>query len=247
MGDAEIGARIRARRKALGLTLTQLQERSGIGNGNLSKIENGKQSLTNKTMQALATALEVPLAELFSDVSTYDTKGYDFGHNSASAAQIHRMVSAFAKLSDIPKEESVAIGVVEVHPDPARGGVISRINERTCHLFHGGSISQLDSKPSQLGYVTVTDDTMAERIQPGDQVVIDLGDTTIPPAGGVFACVIDDENIVLRRIAPYAGGGISIMCDNRRYERLTMHLSARQASAVTIIGRAKHLQGNAGF
>src|SRR5215813_12942946 len=47
------GNTIREHRQSRGWTLTALQERSGINNGNLSKIENGLQSLSNKTMESL--------------------------------------------------------------------------------------------------------------------------------------------------------------------------------------------------
>lgn len=63
---ATLGQRIRHFRGQRGLTLDQLGERIGLAGSQLSLIENGKREPKLSTLDALAAALEVELAELLS-------------------------------------------------------------------------------------------------------------------------------------------------------------------------------------
>lgn len=59
-----IGARIRARRQALGLTLGHLSEASGLSTGALSQIERGLVSPTVRTLYTIAEVLSMSPAQL---------------------------------------------------------------------------------------------------------------------------------------------------------------------------------------
>ena len=61
-----IGARIRDLRQALHLSVAHLANAAAISSGMLSKIENGQISPSLTTLQALSTALNVPITNLFS-------------------------------------------------------------------------------------------------------------------------------------------------------------------------------------
>ncbi len=69
--EAAIGAEIRRTRTSLALTLTDLARGAGISTGMLSKIESGQTSPSLATLEALAAALNVPIATFF---AAYDTK-----------------------------------------------------------------------------------------------------------------------------------------------------------------------------
>ncbi len=69
--EAAIGAEIRATRQALEVTLADLARAASISTGMLSKIETGQASPSLATLQALATALNVPIATFF---ARYDEK-----------------------------------------------------------------------------------------------------------------------------------------------------------------------------
>ena len=56
-----VGERVRKRRKELGMTLRELGKRAGVSAGFLSRLENGQISPSLDTLQAIATALEVPM------------------------------------------------------------------------------------------------------------------------------------------------------------------------------------------
>ncbi len=60
-----IAHHVRSRRQEVGLSVTQLAERSSISKGMLSKIENAHASPSLSTLEKLATALDMPFTALF--------------------------------------------------------------------------------------------------------------------------------------------------------------------------------------
>ncbi len=60
-----LGNAIRERRKALGLTLAQMAQRTGVSLGYLSQIELGKNSASIETLYRISLGLGVKMAELF--------------------------------------------------------------------------------------------------------------------------------------------------------------------------------------
>jgi len=60
-----LGAAIRARRKALGLTLAQVAQRSEVSLGYLSQIELGKNSASIETLYKISLGLGIRLSDLF--------------------------------------------------------------------------------------------------------------------------------------------------------------------------------------
>ncbi|WP_342234833.1 helix-turn-helix domain-containing protein [Inquilinus sp. OTU3971] len=72
--EMAIGHEVRAYRKKLGITVTDLAAATGISLGMLSKIENGNISPSLTTLQSLSRALGVPLTAFF--------RGYEEPHNA---------------------------------------------------------------------------------------------------------------------------------------------------------------------
>jgi CheY-like chemotaxis protein len=66
----QLGAAIRERRKALGLTLAEMAKRSDVSLGYLSQIELGKNSASIETLYRIALGLRVRVADLFQSVNT---------------------------------------------------------------------------------------------------------------------------------------------------------------------------------
>ena len=62
-----IGQRLRARRVALGRTLADVAEQSGLSLPYVSNLERGRGNPTLDALQALARALDLPLASLVAD------------------------------------------------------------------------------------------------------------------------------------------------------------------------------------
>jgi len=65
-----LGAAIRERRKALGLTLAEMARRSNVSLGYLSQIELGKNSASIETLYRIAIGLRVRVADLFQTLQT---------------------------------------------------------------------------------------------------------------------------------------------------------------------------------
>ncbi len=63
--EQAIGRQVRRYRKQLGLTITEMCERTGLSAGMVSKIENGNTSPSLATLRSLSTALNVPVTSLF--------------------------------------------------------------------------------------------------------------------------------------------------------------------------------------
>jgi transcriptional regulator with XRE-family HTH domain len=63
--EVAIGLQVRALRKKLGMTVTELAGHAGLSSGMLSKIENGLTSPSLATIKALSIALNVPVTALF--------------------------------------------------------------------------------------------------------------------------------------------------------------------------------------
>lgn len=61
--ELAIGREVQARRKRLNITIAELADTTGLSVGMLSKIENGATSPSLTTLQALSTALGVPISD----------------------------------------------------------------------------------------------------------------------------------------------------------------------------------------
>jgi len=65
--DAVVGARIAARRRALGLSQTALGERVGVSCQQIQKYENGQNRISVSRLHALSLALALPVEAFFPD------------------------------------------------------------------------------------------------------------------------------------------------------------------------------------
>jgi len=248
----EIGDIIRAHRKSRGLTLVQLAELTGLDCGNLSKLENGKQNLTNDSIMSLAAAFQLTLPELFSlEENTQSPKNATISNKlqTLNISNNFRTVGSFRKLKDIPRGESVLVSGIKVVDSEAHDSNDHPKWERDDNVqfrFLGDLIRELpDSIPADLVASEIDDDTMTPRLFKSDRILIDTGDVKVPNTGGVFALISDNGPIEVRRLFPRAGNGLMIACDNGRYPPIS--LTEAEAKFVMIIGRVKITQSTAGL
>jgi transcriptional regulator with XRE-family HTH domain len=68
---AELGRRVRKRRKELGLTQEKLAEKAGMHRTYISKIENGRQNIASRNLMRLAAALDLDASDLIRDLGGY--------------------------------------------------------------------------------------------------------------------------------------------------------------------------------
>lgn len=84
---AEVGARLRRRRKALHLTLKEVAERTGLTEGYLSQVERDQANASVRTLQRLCEVLKLTVGDLFDQAGSAagpvlrfrDTHGMSFG------------------------------------------------------------------------------------------------------------------------------------------------------------------------
>jgi transcriptional regulator with XRE-family HTH domain len=86
-----VGAQVRAFRTALGMKLSDLAAAAGLSPGMLSKVENGQTSPSLATLQALAQALNMPLASFF---TKFDQKSHATFVKAGQGLTIERRGSA---------------------------------------------------------------------------------------------------------------------------------------------------------
>lgn len=130
-----IGKAIAYYREKLGLTGTQLADKSGVTQGAISQYENGKKNPTQETIEKLASALGVTPEELhrkaqaYPDVDTVCESRTGYNTRSSDMHFIRRNNHALVKLSP-----SVLLGArfrvyeltdeSEIKPRPRIGGVL---------------------------------------------------------------------------------------------------------------------------
>jgi transcriptional regulator with XRE-family HTH domain len=73
------GRTIRKKREALGLTLEEYAERTGLSPNYIGTVENGRRDPSLSTILALAKGLRVPPAELFGGVKELGPDGVEAG------------------------------------------------------------------------------------------------------------------------------------------------------------------------
>jgi transcriptional regulator with XRE-family HTH domain len=66
----ELGDALRARRRAQGLTLREVSASASVSLGYLSEIERGEKEASSELLASICTALDLPLSQVLSDVST---------------------------------------------------------------------------------------------------------------------------------------------------------------------------------
>ncbi|MFI5658272.1 helix-turn-helix domain-containing protein [Streptomyces sp. NPDC051684] len=87
---AEVGARLRRRRKALQLTLKEVAERTGLTEGYLSQVERDQANASVRTLQRLCEVLKLTVGDLFDQAGSAagpvlrfrDTHGMAFGEGA---------------------------------------------------------------------------------------------------------------------------------------------------------------------
>lgn len=67
MNDCPISLKVNRLRVLRGLTTTQLAERVGISQAQISRLENGKQGFRSATLSKIADALDVKIVYFFQD------------------------------------------------------------------------------------------------------------------------------------------------------------------------------------
>lgn len=206
-----IGNRIRELRLEKGMKISDLAEAVGIDGANVSRVETGKQkSFTEQSLSKYATALGVSVAELFTPSPNENTVCKSSSKNPAygEGDPVFRVelldVSASAGMGHIQGSDVV---------DVIRS--IEYNNERAAALFGGRT-------PDTVKVINVRGDSMADTIEPGDLIFVDISINEFD-GDGIYVFGFDDKIYVKRlQMIP---DKILVISDNPKYREWSVDKS----------------------
>lgn len=198
-----IGKRIRELRLAKGMKISDLADVVGIDGANISRLETGKQkSFTEQSLSKFAEALGVGVAELFTTAENRTTV-YEYSKNNSVV------------------QEGAAVFRVEILDISASAGggfiqgsdVIDVI--RSIEYNNERAIAMFGSRPPEtVKVINVRGDSMAETIEPGDLIFVDVSVTDFD-GDGIYVFGFDDKIYVKRlQMIP---DKILVISDNTKY------------------------------
>lgn len=197
-----IGNRIRELRTAKGLKIADLAEAVGVDGANISRVETGKQkSFTEQSLSKYAQALGVSVSDLFTPEGNKTTVCEYSGSNPHSGdGSVFRVeildVSASAGGGFIQGSDII---------DVIRS--IEYNNERALAMFGGRTADQVK-------VINVRGDSMAETIEPGDLLFVDISIHEFD-GDGIYVFGFDDKIYVKRlQMIP---DKLLVISDNPKY------------------------------
>lgn len=197
-----IGNRIRELRTAKGLKIADLAEAVGVDGANISRVETGKQkSFTEQSLSKYAEALGVSVAELF----TPDGNGTTVYKNSGTAP--HNGDDSVFRVEILDVSASAGGGFIQGSDviDVIRS--IEYNNERALSMFGGRAADQVK-------VINVRGDSMAETIDPGDLIFVDISVHEFD-GDGIYVFGFDDKVYVKRlQMIP---DQLLVISDNPKY------------------------------
>jgi transcriptional regulator with XRE-family HTH domain len=152
-----VGARIRTRRKELGLTLNELAERTGVSISMLSMLERGVAGASIGTLVAVASALHLQMHDLF---EVADESSQSPLIRREDQTEVVTGEGVLRRLLHHSRNDGVEVVMHEYEPGTASG-------DRPLH-HEGREFGVLLS-----GSLTVEVDGVSHRLRPGDAIAYD--------------------------------------------------------------------------
>jgi len=117
-----------------------------------------------------------------------------------------------------PRDGLVAVNRTAVRASAGPGAIVAEESGRPYFAFDERWLKTLTSSPSdKLSIIRVEGDSMAPTLNPGDDILVDLGDCDERLREGVYVLRID-EALVVKRIALHPiGGRVTVQSDNPAY------------------------------
>jgi transcriptional regulator with XRE-family HTH domain len=151
--DALLGERIRHRRRARNMSLKDLAESSGISIGLLSQIERGLSSPSLRVLAGLADALQLGLADLFSDSTTAFAQPEKIVVRAGERKQLTFWRTGISKelLTPHADESTLDIFIVMLEPGGTSGSQLySHEGEEAGTVLEGTIAINVDGKEYRL-------------------------------------------------------------------------------------------------
>jgi transcriptional regulator with XRE-family HTH domain len=109
--DLHVGALIRARRKALGISQSELADWLGLTFQQVQKYERGSNRVSSSKLYEIALKLDTPLASFFEGLEASDNTGSIAGGLTGFLNQrgAHELVAAFTAMSPALRRQLVSL------------------------------------------------------------------------------------------------------------------------------------------
>ncbi len=115
--DVHVGQRVRARRKMLGLSQTQLGKELGVTFQQVQKYERGTNRIGSSRLFRLSSALDVPVAYFFEGAETklpgYDASIKGLEKEAFERAETQELVEAYYRIAD-PRVRKKVLGLARL-------------------------------------------------------------------------------------------------------------------------------------
>ena len=122
-----------------------------------------------------------------------------------------------------PDAPATAAGLVSVKRHPVTvsagpGAVVTEELGKPYFAFDERWLKGLTSTPpARLSIVRVEGDSMAPTLNPGDEILVDLGDCGDPLRDGIYVIRVDDSVVVKRLALHPMGRRVTVQSDNPAY------------------------------
>ena len=146
---------------------------------------------------------------------------------------------------DLPEGEFVVVPRLNVRLSAGAGSeqVDIDLEQRQPTAFRAEWIRKHHLSPKRLACMRAKGDSMTDRIQDGDMLVVDTSQVDVVD-GRVYALWYEGGERV-KRLLRLPGGGLRIASDNQAYAPIDV--GATEAERVRIIGRVVHVAGEGGL
>lgn len=181
--DEEIGQRLKARRKKMNLTQAALGKMIGVTSTAVGNWEKAKNSIGGKLLTKAAEALET--SESYLMLRTDNPRPVDFGVLDDSTEYLGRPTNWDSE-TEIDSGQ-VPIPIYNDLELAAGSGANNQEQTNGRHIYFAKSTLRNHSvDPASAVCLKVRGNSLSPEINDGDQVMIDLSDTTVVD-GGIFA------------------------------------------------------------
>lgn len=216
MENSKVGKQIRAYRKAKKLTISDVENKAGLSEGNLSRIERGIQWVSEEKLNSIAEALGVKVADLFTEK-----------HESEAYIRMRDDLVASVEIvrEEVKKNPAnwltnvIEIPVLDVSGSMGSGyhlqdreEVVERMIVSAPWLRRNVNIST----PQNLALISAYGDSMECTFNDGDLLLVDRGVNDIR-IDAVYVLSLNDE-LYIKRLQRRPDGGVLMISDNKKYE-----------------------------
>lgn len=216
VGELQVaqGGRIRDLRKQKGMTIDDLAQRSGLHFNTVGRIERGVSEASLEQLYVIASALAIDPAEL------------NPFHRSPPK---HHTES-----TGLDDGDFVLVDLLDVRVSGGDGAINGSHENMGRFAFNRAWLARKGVKPKHAKIVRARGDSMADKINNGDILLVDTATKSLDQ-DGVYVIQLDGHDYVKVLQRDFSTGGIQILSYNTAYKPQV--LTAEQATELHISGR----------